>query len=150
MYILIIEDDKLQFETIQNAIKKSRAFSTARIERIVTESEFRSRFEEIASNTPDAIILDIMLRWADPAPDMPLPPPQIAEQGFYRAGVRCQRMLADDSRTKNIPIVVYTILENEDLLGEISERPQVSFLEKYFDPKEIEERLEKLILGHSV
>lgn len=144
MYILIVEDDRLQYNFIKNALGSAEAFPQARLERIVTESEFQKKFEAIATDKPDVIIMDIMLRWTDPAPDMELPPPDIATQGFFRAGVRCEKMLAEDERTKDIPVIIYSVLEKEDLEGEIPQRPQVSYLEKDFDPREMKKMLKSM------
>lgn len=147
MYFLIVEDDKFQYAHIKDAITQLQSFpnSHKRIERIATESEFIDNFESIARNKPDVIILDIMLRWTDPSPDMKLPPPEIAEQGFFRAGVRCERRLAADPRTRDIPIIVYSILEEKDLKDEITLRPEVSYLEKDFGVEELTSKLKKVL-----
>lgn len=141
MHVLVVEDDKLQYEFIKRALERSTAFQSIQVERIVTESEFRRKFEKIAERQPDVIIMDIMLRWTDPSPDMELPPKEIADQGFFRAGVRCEQMLANDSRTNNIPIMIYSVLDREDFGAEITPRPEVSYLEKNFDIEDIETRI---------
>lgn len=147
MYFLIVEDDKSQYSDIEGAITQIQSVPNLqkRIERFATELEFIDNFESIAMDKPDVIILDIMLRWTDPAPDMKLPPPDIAEKGFFRAGVRCERRLAADPRTSDIPIIVYSMLEKEDLKGEIPDRPEVSYLEKDFSVEELKNTLEKLL-----
>lgn len=147
MYFLIVEDDKFQYAHIKDAITRIRSFSKSktRIERIATELEFIDKFESIATEKPDVILMDIMLRWTDPAPDVKLPPPEIAEQGFFRAGVRCEQRLAGDPRTSDIPIIVYSILEKKDLEGEITQRPEVSYLEKDFGVGELNSKLEELL-----
>jgi CheY-like chemotaxis protein len=137
MQILLVEDDPLQAELVTEFLTSQSAFPSAVIRRISTESQFRSNFEDIASNNPDVIIMDIMLRWADPAPEFELPPEDIAEEGFYRAGLRCERLLANDPRTSDIPIILYTILGNGDLSEELPQRPQTMYLAKDFEPKEI-------------
>jgi CheY-like chemotaxis protein len=146
MHILIVEDDKLQFSYIKNGIKQGRHFSESRIERIATEWEFIEKFESIATDKPDLILLDIMLRWTDPAPDMTLPPADIAKEGFFRAGVRCEQRLAADPRTRNIPVIVYSILEKRDFEGEIRERPEVHYLEKDFSLEKLNSKLEECLL----
>jgi CheY-like chemotaxis protein len=146
MHLLIVEDDKLQFDFIRNALQSSQTFSNAKITRIVTESEFQARFEEIANEKPDVIVMDIMLRWSDPEKDMMFPPENIGDEGFFRAGVRCERLLAEDVRTGDIPVVLYSVLENEDFKDQILPRPQLSYLEKNFDEKEIEWTLRRVTL----
>ena len=145
MYFLIVEDDKLQFSFIKNGIKQGRYFKDSRIERIATESEFIEKLESIATEKPDVILLDIMLRWTDPTPDMTLPPPDIAEEGFFRAGVRCEQRLANDMRTRNIPVIVYSILEKQDFEGEIRERAEVHYLEKDFSVEKLNSKLEECL-----
>ena len=146
MYFLIVEDDKSQFSYIKNGIRQGRYFSESRIERIATELEFIEKLESLATEKPDVILLDIMLRWTDPHPDMTLPPPHIAEASFFRAGVRCEQRLAADSRTRNIPVIVYSILDKKDFDGEISERPEVHYLEKDFGVEKLNSKLEECLL----
>lgn len=117
MYILIVEDDYSQAELIEDAFRKDPYFAQAEFDRISTESHFRMRFDEIARNPPDVIILDVMLRWADPAPDMEPPPAEVRSEGFWRAGIRNAKLLAQDPRTKDIPSVLYTISEDVDIKG---------------------------------
>lgn len=144
MRILLVEDDPLQVELIAEFLTADSAFPKARIKRISTESEFISSFEDIATNAPDVVIMDIMLRWADPSPDFVLPPEEIAEEGFYRAGLRCEKLLARDPRTTDIPIILYTILSNGDLSEELPDRPQTIYLAKDFEPKEIVHQILKV------
>jgi CheY-like chemotaxis protein len=146
MYFLIVEDDKRQFSYIKNGIKQGRYFSESRIERIATEWEFIEKFESIAREKPDVILLDVMLRWTDPGPDMTLPPADIAEEGFFRAGARCEQRLAVDPRTRDIPVIVYSILEKEDFEDEIRPRPEVHYLEKDFSVEKLNSKLEECLL----
>jgi hypothetical protein len=62
-----------------------------------------------------------MLPWTDPSPTIEAPPAEILEQGFYRAGVRCAKLLAKNEKTKDIPIILYTVLEPADLEEELKE-----------------------------
>lgn len=129
--ILIVEDDYLQAELIENALRREPEFTqdAAEIERLSTEKQFHLQFEAMASNPPDVIVMDVMLRWDDPAPNMEPPPPEIKKEGFYRAGLRNERMLTQDPRTSNIPVVLYTLIADIDLEG-IPGRPGVSYLPK--------------------
>lgn len=144
MLILLVEDDPLQVELISEFLKADSAFPDADIKRISTESEFISRFDEIAINKPDVIIMDIMLRWADPSLNFVLPPDEIAEEGFYRAGLRCEKLLAKDPRTDEIHIILYTILSNGDLSEELPQRPETIYLAKDFEPKELVDQINKV------
>ncbi len=137
MYILIVEDDPSQYEFIKTSVKEAKEFSNAEVRRIATELTFIENFEEIATEKPDIVIMDIMLRWTDPSPSMVLPPKEIEEKGFYRAGIRCIRMLKADDRTKHIPVIIYSVLTKEDLETEIGRFPEVRYLFKDFDAKRI-------------
>lgn len=101
-----------------------RAFPEARgnIQVISTESEFRLEFDKISQSPPDVIVMDIMVRWADPTPDLQAPPEDVLTEGFYTAGLRCEQMLAHEPKTRNTPVILYTVLEPTDLDGEITKR----------------------------
>ena len=144
MHILLVEDDPLQAELIEEFLLDVTAFPKAVVDRISTESGFRARFKDIATKNPDVVIMDIMLRWADPSPDFELPPDDIAEEGFYRGGLRCEKMLSQDSRTSEIPVILYTILSNGDLSEELPVRPTTVYLAKDFEPKEIVRQINSL------
>lgn len=144
MYILIVEDDKLQFEAIEKALIEDQINRCDRIERIKTESEFREKFETIAADSPDVIILDMMIRWASRSKWVE-PPKEIAEAGFYLAGVRCERMLATDARTENIPIIFYTTLDNDESRNFLPERSQINYLDKDFRAEKIWKLIRRIV-----
>jgi CheY-like chemotaxis protein len=145
LYILIVEDDRVQFQLLRQVMQESKSIAALEIKRISTEKEFYDRFDEIASDKPAVILLDIMLRWADPAPNLELPPTEVDREGFYRAGFRCERRLAADKRTQNIPVIFYSVLEYEDLIEELPQRPQVKYLNKDFDLKTIRKALQNAL-----
>jgi len=136
MNILIVEDDYLQADSIYEKVKQ--AFRLAP-QKISTEQQFRTQLNEIEKQPPDLIIMDVMLRWTDPSPDLDIEstPPEVLHQGFYRAGVRCGRLLADSEILRRTPIILYTILERADLendLKELSGRLRIVHLRKESDP----------------
>lgn len=146
MRIVIIEDDHLQYEWVKNKIDQDQGLSGAvTVERISTESEFRERFQEIATNPPDIIIIDVMLRWRDPTPQGPLMPKEVKEGGFYRAGLRCEKMLAEDKRTSQITVIIYTVLSKEDLGNEIPDRVNVTFLSKDSELQPLLQEVRKIV-----
>lgn len=112
-YIVIVEDDHLQEGPLEEYL--TGAISGADIETIGTELEFRNRLPVLRERVPDLVIMDVMLRWTFPAPDAVAPPEDVNTGGYYRAGLRCARLLADDPRLSGVPVILYTILERSDL-----------------------------------
>jgi CheY-like chemotaxis protein len=136
MKILIVEDDHLQADWIHQSL--ANKFPRAEIERISTELEFRSRVDNgnLAENPPDVIIMDVMLRWTDPGPDLKPPPSDVREEGFFNAGLRCERLLAQEERTSHIPVILYTVLERTDLKQDPEKlRRNVHYLPKESNPE---------------
>lgn len=113
MTIWIVEDDELQLSWLKGLLETE--VPGARIRKISTELEFRNALEDLKGDPPDLIILDIMLRWTDPAPDMIPAPAEVRENQFFRAGIRCERLLRQDPRTQEVPVILYTVLEEGDL-----------------------------------
>lgn len=117
MKILIVEDDYLQAESVGEALQAE--FSGARIQRIPTESAFYDWLANLQDDLPDVVIIDAMLRWADPAPDLAPAPEEIRRAGPARAGFRCRTRLREDDARLSIPVILYTMLEEEDLTAEL-------------------------------
>jgi DNA-binding response OmpR family regulator len=115
--ILLVEDDHLQAHGIQSGLRilLQREYPHLVFTPISTESDLYSRFDEIAGKGFDLAIIDVMLRWADPSPEMPEPLPEVVEGGFFRAGVRCKQKLQSDPRTSSIPVIIYTVLDESRL-----------------------------------
>lgn len=113
MTIIVVEDDYLQAQWIEGALKEN--YPQAETQLIESEYEFRSKREEFAEKPPDLVVMDVMLRWTDAAPDLPPPPPDVERDGFFSAGIRCRQYLAEDPRTAQIPFLFYTALQREDL-----------------------------------
>ncbi len=96
----------------------------------------------MVGNNSGFVLINTMIRWADPDPNMEKPPQEILEVGFYRASFRCSKMLNEDERTRNIPVILYTILDIEDIEeieDEIKNLPQVTYLIKGFNEKNLVE-----------
>src|SRR5882672_9400242 len=104
--VLLVEDDHLHAGWITEMLQ--RAFPSIKIEPIRTENEFYLGIDAIARKPPDVVIMDVMLRWTDPAPEMSTPPPNVQTEGYRRAGLRCAEMLAKRDATKHIPIILFT------------------------------------------
>jgi hypothetical protein len=111
--ILLIEDDRLQAQGIQSGLRDllhseypKLVFTT-----FFTESDFYAKFGELAAEGFALAIIDVMLPWADPSPEMEVPPREVVEGGFFRAGVRCRQKLQSDPRTSSIPAIIYTVMD---------------------------------------
>ena len=100
--ILIIEDDQIQAEDLKARIEKMGSPADV----ISTEAEFRKKLRRGDLKKYALAIVDMMLRWTDPDPDMEPPEPDVIEEGSYTAGLRCCRSLA----SKGVPSVVFTAL----------------------------------------
>jgi CheY-like chemotaxis protein len=118
MFILVVEDDYLQAEWI---CKKLKQVLHCEVQRLSTESQFRKQLHEIEEHRPDIVIMDVMLPWTDPSPNIEPPPPEVIKEGFYRAGVRCTQLLIANEKTKSIPVILYTVLERADLEDQLKE-----------------------------
>jgi len=115
--ILLVEDDHLQAQAIQSGLRNllQREYSHLVFETLATESDFYDKFDENAEKGFDLVIIDVMLRWANPSPQMKEPPPDVVEGGFFRAGIRCMHKLQSDPRTSSIPNIVCTVLDDSRL-----------------------------------
>lgn len=138
MYVLIIEDDPVQASFIERSLEEE-GFNKLEIERIATESQFNENFVDISRKKPDIIIMDIMLRWADPSRKKVriMPSEKVKKEGFYRAGIRCVEMLTKKSETQNIPIIIYSVLDRADLDSDLKKFPQAKYVVKDFDAKKL-------------
>ena len=104
MKVLVLEDDQFQAHDIKRYL--SSTFNCDVI-CIATELSFKRKLESGELDHCNVAVVDMMLRWTDPSPDMELPPGDVLKSGRYSAGVRCCAAL----KLKNIPCVIYTALD---------------------------------------
>lgn len=117
MRMLILEDDSDQFEFVSEQLRN--LVPKPEIRRISREAEFRSKFEEIASNSPDVAIIDVMLPWSD-QDRLEIMPKEIKDDGgHFRAGFRCARALLQDHRTRNVKLFLYSVLDRGDVQNQL-------------------------------
>jgi CheY-like chemotaxis protein len=112
-HFVVVEDDHLQEGPLADHL--AGMFPDATVETIATEEQFRAHLPRMRDTVPDLVLMDVMLRWASPRPGMPAPPDDVVAGGYYRAGLRCARLMLGDSRLRRVPVVLYTILERTDL-----------------------------------
>jgi DNA-binding NarL/FixJ family response regulator len=127
---LPIEDQTNQFNSVRDKLKA--AFPGLLIERISKEHEFRENFEQIASDRPDIVVVDVMLPWTDTSDGyVPAPAEIRADGGHYFAGFRCAKLLGADERTRDLVVIIYTVVDQDDVESRIRElRPNHRFVRK--------------------
>jgi hypothetical protein len=117
MRIVLVEDDYLQSVWIQKEIQS--AFPSADVLVVGTESEFRAKIGDFAQNPPAAIVMDVMLAWAEPGPNIPEPPADFETDGVIGGGRRCRELILSNPRTARIPLLLYTVLDRMDVPREM-------------------------------
>lgn len=147
--ILSVEDDPLGAEWIRQTIEGR--MPGAKVSQIRTESEFVARLQEISAHPPSLILMDVMLRWADPSPHIPDRPTDVKSGGISRAGLRCCARLAANPETSAIPVILYTVLQDSEIRELERELPalppHVSHVQKASNPTELLANIRKLTLG---
>jgi CheY-like chemotaxis protein len=150
MKIVLVEDDYLEEELVRQVLRERFRIQYEDIRTISTECEFHQEARKIATSPtpPQLVIIDVMMRWTNPAPDMPAPPDQVRKEGATRAGLRCAELL--DALNPAIPILFYSILDRSDLdtdlldrrgLGKLSNAPQNGGLVDYARKDEHQDEL---------
>src|SRR5688572_2350067 len=118
--ILVLEDDPLQAETFCDEL--GGWFRGVKVEHLESESEFRDWVEEKivkgGQPLPDVVVADVMMPWAFPSPEAPLPPEDVRQGGLSRAGVRCL-MYFRERVPGDVPWVLFSILDQEHIRKEI-------------------------------
>ena len=149
MTIVVVEDDDMQISVIESQLKK--AFPDQKIRKVTSEIDFRDQFEEIARESPDVFIIDVMLRWTRPRePKLPSPPEDIRRQGPTRAGFRCRDLVVNDNRTKDTPIILYSVLDSLDVAHELNQRGTTDvFVQKRSNPAELIGRVREFLQAES-
>lgn len=149
--LVFLEDDPVQSEWLTEELREE--FPDALIELITSEFAFRERIEAFKSSGPDAFILDVMVRWTKPSAEIEDPPIDAKIGGYYRAGIRCAELLR--AQGINSPILLYTILENNDISADIQRLKEakikdVSYVRKESDPRELFKAIRNRISGAMV
>jgi CheY-like chemotaxis protein len=144
MHVIILEDDFLQAEWIQGEVLHQH-FRGMTSERIATEHAFRNRLDALRATPPSLVLIDVMMRWTDPDSDATAPE-EIANDGYYRAGLRCERLLRSNKETSNVPVILYTVLDRIDLDSDLQNlHPMTRYIEKNSDPTELVNAMNELL-----
>lgn len=119
--VVLVEDDPLQAELFGDVL--TRGLLGVRVERIPTESAFRESLGQLATEPPNLFVMDMLIRWADPAPQMPIPPEDVKREGFFSAGARCLELIRKLPTLSNVPVIIFSILDEDDARRIIEGRP---------------------------
>lgn len=113
--VVVVEDLQGHWMDIQSDL--TGAFPTINApQRFSTEESFRAYLRALTPDeTPDLFVVDMMLRWTDPRPDLEPPPDDVFIGGYQEAGLRCVRDILANEHTRLTPIIIHTILTREDI-----------------------------------
>lgn len=151
MKILVVEDDPRQSDFIIRSLED--LFDDLEINTIQTESDFLRSVPELEKTPPDLIIIDVMLRWAKPTPHLqllPQMPDDTKEEGFYRAGFRCLKLIQSKNSLAKVPVIIYSILHRDEVAKYLSEKSShIVYLQKDFDSRKLGIQIRSLIIAGS-
>ena len=143
MTFFLVEDDHLQAEWLHQELE--REFRDATVEVIPTESGFRELMDDVQDRRPDVVIMDVMLRWTDPGPEMPEPPADVKGDGYFLAGIRCAKLLADHHI--EVPVILYSVLDENDLAKDLPRVHTAGYLPKGSDLNPLFRKIRTAIKG---
>lgn len=142
-WILLLEDDPEQARSIKGAIE--RRFSNVQVVAEETESEFYQRLHSLATghDLPLAVIADVMVPWAYPDPDAPVPPDDVRVGTFRKAGLRCWARFRSHASLKEVPWVYFTVLDDETIEFDAHSDARTRYVQKSGSIQPLLEELEE-------
>ena len=144
---VVVEDDHLQEGPLAENL--AAMFPDVTVEALATEEQFRAHLPRMREAVPDLVVMDVMLRWAFPRPGLPAPPEDVVAGGYYRAGLRCARLMLGDSHLRRVPVVLYTILERSDLERDgQSLPPNATYVGKNSEPDVLSRHIRSRLRDH--
>jgi DNA-binding NarL/FixJ family response regulator len=147
-HFVVVEDDHLQEGPIAEIL--AGIYPGATVEAFATEEQFRAHLPQMREAVPDLVVMDVMLRWASPRPGLLPPPDDVVAGGYYRAGLRCARLMLGDSRLRRVPVVLYTILERNDLERDGQTLPSnATYIGKNSEPEVLSRHIRSRLRDHA-
>jgi DNA-binding NarL/FixJ family response regulator len=139
MKILLIEDNFAFGEPLREDIERN----FGEVQWLETESDFYAEWPDIAAAPPRAAVIDVMLKWDILRRDKRVRPPYAAN--MYHGGIRCAQKLSEDPRTKDVPIILFSVIDRADLAEAIQRMPgNVTYLQKSAEPNHLILRLREV------
>lgn len=123
MRLLLVEDDYLQRQFLEDHLARVGGS----VMPFATESDLMGALPTLDPGRVDRAVVDVMVRWSNPSRAPVLPPPEVAKQGYHRAGCRIARALRH--RMPRLPILLYSVLDESEVEG-WRDIPDVWFLQK--------------------
>jgi DNA-binding NarL/FixJ family response regulator len=137
MRFLMVEDNRSYGDMLYDSLSKIGDVSW-----LVSERAFHDDFDLMKAEPPDVAVIDSMLRWDYPR--RPGEQPEHVETDLYTAGIRCAQRLWDTKETHHVPVVLYTVIDVQDLLNKVAELPpNITYIPKASDQARVIEAVRK-------
>lgn len=107
--VLIVEDDPQRASEVEAAFRSNGIAVLFSV--VSNEKEFIQRFEEWADAPPALAVIDLLIPYTteeDGADDE-----KALKLNAFMGGLRCYELLQHNARTQRIPVIFYTILDQE-------------------------------------
>lgn len=141
--IVLVEDNPDWLELCCDRLKKELSRDPVVIG---SESDFIENMPEFEKHPPQLFIIDVMVPWSEPRPDIPEASEEVKRNGFFKAGFRCQKRLAENENLRNAPIIFWTILSDKDVLRALRTYPlNVSHVAKDLDLNPLMNKIRELL-----
>jgi len=119
MRVLLIEDDQEQVRELVTALR--RRFPTAYIDVFTTQDEFENALPSIATQPPDVLISDILLRRrrvrsGDSAR-------VLVNSEIAGAGFECVERFLEYESLRQVPVIVHSVLDRGDVAAKLARFP---------------------------
>jgi CheY-like chemotaxis protein len=145
-----IEDNEYAVEMVGEALAalSIQLGFTLRNRQFLTESNFQSEFVILRKGTPpDLVIIDQMIKWADPALDLPQATEEVRREGYLRAGFRAFEAIR--GAWPDIPVIFYSEIDEKSIQSELQSYTmttrRVSVLTKDAEGRRLSNEIRKLL-----